>query len=370
VTEPGTDLVGPGVYDDSVTGLEDFGVEDLKLPRLSINHEMGGYVDSLAPELAYPVIEVIPLGLVKQRVLWPAIMDDSTKKKPMCRSVDNSAGYPNTTSKDPLEAFPWQATGWNPNDFAKNEAGRTTLPCSTCRLATWGSHPDGKKTWCSQQHAIVLLYASEGNEPSMLALFTAQRSSINISKSFFGSIHRQELPAFAIRGRWGLTAQMRGKNKYYVPTMVATGRTDQGLWPMYQQNYLQVRGYVTRPPRNDDDDKQQENVTGQNIAQQNVNAGFGNNSWAPGQQTVVQPSTAAPVQPAQPAVDPQRAAFEQWQRDQAAAQAAQAAQPVVVTPAPVVTGLVVEPAGMPFPTTSAPSTPVVGSARDDEALPF
>lgn len=360
------------MYDDSVTGLEDFGVEDLKLPRLNIDHEKGGYCDSLAPEIAYPKIDVIPLGLVKQRVLWPAIMDDSTKKKPMCRSVDNSVGFPNTTSTDPLEAFPWQATGWNPNDFPKDTAGRTQLPCSTCRLATWGSHPDGKKTWCSQQHAIVLLYAPEGSEPSMLALFTAQRSSINVSKSFFGSIHRQQLPAFAIRGQWGLTAQMRGKNKYYVPTMVASGRTDQGLWPMYQQNYLQVRGYVTRAPRSDDDDKQQANVSGQNVASQNVNAGFGNNSWAPGQPTQQAATPVQPVQVAQPAVDPQRAAFEQWQRDQAAQAAAPAAQPVA-TPAPAqaVVGTVVEPAAMPFPSAaSAPLTPVVGGARDDEALPF
>lgn len=370
MTEPGTDLALPSDYDASVTGLEDFGVEDLKLPRLSIDHEKGGYVDSLAPELVYPSIEVIPLGLIKQRVLWPAIMgDDNGNKKPMCRSVDNKIGYPNTVSTDPLEAFPWQASAWQQKDFPVDSEGRTTLPCDNCRLQTWGSHPDGKKTWCSQQHAIVLLYAPEGNQPSMLALFTAQRSSINVSKGFFATIVRQEQPAYAFTGKWGLTAQTRGKNKYYVPTMVISGRTSQTDWSVYQRNYLSVRDMITRAPRNGNAaNEQQANVSGQNVAAQNVNTGFQNQTWAPGQPT--QPAQPVQQQPVQPAVDP---AYEAWKREQAA-QAAQAAQQQAAavvaqpaaqpTPPPVVTGTVVETAatGMPFPGAS--------SGRDDEPLPF
>src|ERR1051325_10827569 len=119
---PGTDLVQPGAYDPNVTGLEDFDVSDMRLPRLSIDHEKGGFVDSMNADLAMPEIQVIPLGLIKQRVMWPALMtDDGGDSNPMCKSVDHSTGYPNLISKDPRELFPWQATGWDPNAFPRDD---------------------------------------------------------------------------------------------------------------------------------------------------------------------------------------------------------------------------------------------------------
>lgn len=357
-----------GAYDPSVTGLEDFGVEDLKLPRLSIDHENGGYVDSLTPGVWYPKIEVIPLGLVKQRVLWPAAISEE-KGNPLCKSTDHSTGYPSASDKRE-EQFPWAATGWNPGDFPKDKEGRTTLPCGTCRLKDWGSHPtDGKKTWCTEQHAVILLYGPEGSPPNMLAIFSAQRSSINVSKAFFGSMVRRQVPSYAVRAQWGVTPQMRGKNKYYVPTMVAVGDTDQGDWAVYQQNYLQVRGHIARPPRVSDD-QQQANVNAAQLGQQNQMGGFGGNTWAPGQQAPVQQPVV--IQQA-PAVDP---AYLEWQRQQAAAtahqvaqaQAAAAAVPVAQTP---VTQSMPFPPMTPevaLPANPAPTGPSTG--RDEEPLPF
>lgn len=383
-----------------VTGLEDFDESDLRLPRLSIDHESGGYVDSLNPELKMPVISVIPLGLVKQRVMWPALMtDDNADSSPMCKSTDFQTGYPNTTSTDPRELFPWQAatSGWHPDAFPKDDVGRITLPCNSCRFKDWKSHPDGKKTWCSEQHAIVLLYAMYDPEspynapPSMLALFTAQRSSMNASKAFFGGMVRQNMPAFAFTAKWSLRAEQRGKNKYYTPLMTITGKTDPNEWPNYQMPYVEVRNFITQPPRVRDD-QQQAAVTGQAMGQYNQNQGYQNpgfqsNTWAPGQQTtpaqpvVIQhqpvqtrpavevthhvtrnPAQQAPaqvqVQPTQPPIDP---AYLEWKRQQEAAtdaKAAPTAEPSLPFAPPVVAATPSQPQTAPTP------------GRDDDDLPF
>lgn len=393
---PGTDMVPNGAYE--ITGLEDFDESDLRLPRLVIDHENGGFADSLNPEFVMPSISVIALGLVKQRVMWPALMtDDEGDSNPMCKSVNHSTGYPNMTSSDKRELFPWEASGWNPNDFPRDEQARIVLPCNSCRFKEWKSHPDGKKTWCSEQHAIVLLYAPIDDnaefqqEPAMLALFTAQRSSINASKAFFAGMFRQQKPAFAFRAKWSLRKEQRGKNIYYTPLMTIVGNTDQEQWPNYAKPYIEVRDFITQPPRLGDD-QQQAGVTGSSIAQNNQmgnggGGGFTNTTWAPGQpqQGTVMNQQGQPVQqyqstpqPApvqqQPAVDP---AYLEWQRMQAATQAAQmqqqAASAQVATPvqptAPVLD------MGSPFPATptppaqAAPSAPTPGRDEEDP-LPF
>lgn len=400
--QPGTDVMS--VYDPAaqlVTGLEDFDESDLRLPRLSIDHENGGFIDSLNPENVMPKIQVIPLGLVKQRIMWPALMvDDGDDSNPMCKSVDHKIGYPNITSTEQRELFPWSASGWEPNQFPRDEHGRITLPCDSCRFKEWKSHPDGKKTWCSEQHAIILLYApyddDEGfhQEPSMLALFTAQRSSINASKGFFAGMFRQQLPAFAFVARWSLRKEQRGKNTYYTPLMTITGKTDQADWPGYSAPYVEVRSFITQPPRVRDD-QQQAMVSGALIAQQNQMApagGFQNTTWAPGQPTAVQQQPQViqavpvqqyqqPVQPQVQQVQPQQApvdpAYLEWQRQQAvAAQAQQPVQPQVQQP--VATPVSTPPSQLmempsPFagqtPVTPAPSAPTTGR-DDEEPLPF
>lgn len=370
---PGTDVVQTGAYE--VTGLEDLDASDLRLPRLSIDHENGGYIDSLNPQNVMPEIQVIPLGLVKQRVMWPATMtDDNGDANPMCKSTDYAVGYPNMTSTDRRELFPWDAVGWNPNDFPKDDVNRTVLPCNSCRLKEWGSHPDGKKTWCTEQHAIVLLYAPVDptvhlqQEPSMLALFTAQRSSINASKGFFAGIVRQNKPAFAFRARWTLRKEQRGKNTYYVPLMAIIGATDPDRYSDYARPYIEVRTFITQPPRVRDD-QQQAGVTGSNIAQQNNNTGFQNTTWAPGQQPQGQVIQAQPVQVQQQVpVDP---AYLEWQRQQAATAAAQAATPVqAAQPVQQQAPTLVMPSPFPAaPSQPAPSAPTPGRDEEDP-LPF
>jgi hypothetical protein len=378
---PGNTVALPS---DLATGLEDFGVEDLKLPRLTVNHEAGTFKDMLS-NMEYPELVVIPLGAIKQRVLWhPAINDDKKDVVPLCKSTDYQTGYPTLNQPVPTDNFPWPAVGWNPSDFQPNSEGRVVLPCSSCRLKEWGSHPlDGKKTWCTEQHSIPLLYGPPGSEPGMTALFTAQRSSINASKAFFASIMRRSLPAYAVRATLRLNAHQRGKNKYYVPVFIETGLTDQENWPVYSESLTSIRTFLTQPPRLKDE---QNAVNAQQLGQSNVITGqvtqsggnFGGGTWAPGQQQA----------PVQQYVQPQQPVQQQYVQSQQPVQQQQYVQPQQADPWPVQQPMQSAPVQQPIvqqlppvapPSVATPAAspvqqqPPVGSptARDaDDDLPF
>jgi len=348
------------------TGLEDFSAEDLRMPRLGINHETGCFEDSLS-KTQWPTLRIIALGLIKQRILWPAIVSDDKNANPMCKSTDYQTGYPTLEGKRE-ELFPWSATGWNPQSFQPDNEGRLRLPCESCRLKDWGAHPDGKKTWCSEQHVIPLLYGADGMDPSITALFTTQRSSINASKAFFGSIVRRQQPAFSVTATLSLQPQTRGKNKYYVPIFVEDGLTDQADWALYSENYLTIRAHIHQPPRRKNDD----GVNFSQIAQQGTVAA--NNTWVPGQATeqqqqpqqgqVLQGQVVQQPAPVQTPVQPQ------YVPQQPAAQA----QPQMVPPMmpPTVQQQQAPPQQVsPQPQPVAQPAPMPQTGRsDDDDLPF
>ena len=143
---------------DYDTGLEQFGVEDAVIPRLSIVHKDGQFKDSLT-NAQFTTIKVIILGLVKQRVLFHPVVDDGDW--PMCKSADHDTGFPNMSDEQPKEkrfALLWDKAGFDPKDFPPDENGVIRLPCDSCQLKEWGTHPDGKKPYCAEQFTLPILY--------------------------------------------------------------------------------------------------------------------------------------------------------------------------------------------------------------------
>lgn len=339
MTQPGQEVLPANQFNGMASGLEDIDANDLRMPRLGIDRETGMWTSSMSDE-KFPYITAIPLGVNKQRVLWQANMSDDNVG-PMCKSPNNREGYPTLKGKDE-ELFPWGASGFNPGDFPLNADGRAVVPCTSCRLAQWKSHPDGKKAWCSEQWVIPVLYGANDDEPQITALLTAQRSSLAPVKLYFGGLIQRRLPAFAKLVKIGLNAQMRGKNKYFVPTWGIIGDTDQDEWPVYSESFMTIRDYVGRPPRGDE-----EAVSAASVASGNVVQGsFAQQAtWAPGAQ-------ATPVQPVNVQPQPQATAMQQPVMQQPVMQPPmmQAVQPVQQQ-APV-------------------PTPVNVTARDNDDLPF
>ena len=80
-------------------GMEDIDQTDIVVPRLKIEHAEGKYLDTLSNE-TFEKLECVVLGVVKQRSLFPAVMDEESHKPPLCKSNDFTYG-------NPSEEIPW-----------------------------------------------------------------------------------------------------------------------------------------------------------------------------------------------------------------------------------------------------------------------
>lgn len=296
----GSAVVPADQYSGLESGLGDIAPEDLRMPRIGIDKDTGEFVDSMT-NAQYPRIDAILLGCIKQRVLWQPNMPENPVG-PMCKSPDFETGYP-TMQGSPEELFPWAASGWSADQLPKDTEGRVMASCATCRLKEWGSHPDGKKTWCSEQWAVPIIFGAEGETPSITALMTFQRSSLAPIRTYFGGLFQQQRPAFSKVAVLRLQAKMRGRNKYYVPIIQGLSDTDQAEWPMYSTAYMTVRRYIAQPPRVADKPADAASVAAANTVSSNA-------TWAPGTPAaattipgqVVTPTPTPPTPPAQPAM--------------------------------------------------------------------
>jgi hypothetical protein len=239
---------------DFETGLEEFGREDTVIPRLTIVHKEGMFKDSLTGE-TFDSINVIILGLVKQRSLWHTTVDDNDW--PMCRSTDHNTGFPNFSDDQPKEKrfnLLWEKAGFDPKDYPPGPDGQVRLPCASCQLKEWGSHPDGKKPYCSEQFTLALLYDPDKDGTWVPAIMTLQKTSLKPLKAYLSSFARSKSAAFQAITAIGLDMQKRGANEYSVPNFKKIGNTDEDNWREYSTNYRQMADFLRQDPGARDED--------------------------------------------------------------------------------------------------------------------
>lgn len=242
-TSGGGALANPEDYE---TGLEDFDMQDAVIPRLAIVHKEAVFKDSLSGE-QFGSVRTIMLGLVKQRILWHAQMDDDDW--PMCRSVDHETGFPNESEDQPKgKRFPWDLSGFRPEDFTANADGQKKLPCKGCQLKEWGSHPDGKRPYCSEQYTMPVLYDPQENGLWVPAIMTFQKTGLKPLKSYLTSFARNRTPVFSAITEIGLDPRTRGQTEYAVPVFRRVGDTDEDNWREYSVNYRSMRSFLQEEP--------------------------------------------------------------------------------------------------------------------------
>lgn len=238
-----TAIAVPNTFDGLDSGLDDFGTEDMVLPRITIDHDEIHYVDNLTNE-TFPKLNVVMLGLVKARVLWAEEMKDG--EGPLCKSNDHKNGHP-------TDKFPWAASGF-PKDraLAAIEEGKVEgLPCASCKLQEWGSHPSRDVPWCNEQFVLpVMMATGEGDDVSYNApaILTFQRSGIKASKAYISAFARSKQPLFTTVTELGLSAQKKGSRTYGTPTFRKLEGTDQENWVEYSTTFRQIRDYLQTPP--------------------------------------------------------------------------------------------------------------------------
>lgn len=235
---------------DGVEGLEDIEVTDLTLPILKINHRENGFENSLTGEVK-ETMEVVILGVVKQRILWPP-EPGAEGEGPLCRSYDFKEGHPDPEKFLSIVERP---KGGHPTGFSHDlirDGG--PLSCAACPLKEWDTHPRGDKPWCDEQWTVpVLVLDDDGSySPSLISF---QRTSIKPIKNYVTAFASRKQPLYVAITRFEAKQQTKGTNPYTVPKFVKVGDSDPALWPEYSAAYANIRGFISRPrPRRDDDD--------------------------------------------------------------------------------------------------------------------
>lgn len=314
-------------------GLEDFAPTDAVMPILQMDHTASCFVDNLSGA-RYPDISCVVLGLVKGRVLWKAeLPEGSAAENPLCRSYDFKVGYPS-------EDFPWTAVA---DVFAPTKG---TLPCDSCPLAKWDSHPRRDGPWCTAQSTLAILLP--GNEPGsfvpMMARF--QRTSLKPVQRYLSAFANAQQPAFTVWTKIELEQHKKGTNPYVIPTFSQIQPTDPSDFQYFAQTYRDVREFLTTP-RTDDTDVED----------------------------ALDPQEAAPAAPAAPQAPPQQPVQQPPAAPAAAPAAAPQAAPAAPAPAPApeppaaaapseapaasVPPPAAEPAPVPPPAAAAPAAPPV-----------
>lgn len=223
------------------TGLEDVDQSDLKVPRLSIDGKRVCFVDDNSGR-EYPELIGVALGLIKQRVLWEHPMPE-TASSPLCKSFDHKSGRPG-------ERFPWAASGFD--EVAAQgctDADGIALPCESCALQEWESHPDpGRKVpWCAEQYVIPFMVpAGEGG--SFAALLTFQRSGLKAAKAFVGAFASAHRPLFTVATKITLEGKVRGQVHYAEPRFTELRATKEESWDELGERYRNIATFLRTVP--------------------------------------------------------------------------------------------------------------------------
>lgn len=299
----GSDVVAYEEYGD--VGLEDIGASDIVIPRLQIVHQEGTFKDNLSGA-TFGTMDVVLLGLVKQRIMWAD--DPAEGDKPLCKSPDFVHGFPNvneTLARD--KRFPWSVSNFAPeqavplelkpnmdhafpNGYSSN--GLPVLNCAVCKFNKWGTNPaNGKSTPppCTEQHTYALQYSPDNGENWITALLTLQRTGVKPSKQYISSFAQTKTPMFTVHTTLGLTLQKKGTVDYSVPTFRRGEPTDRNVWMEYGNQLRSIRDFIRSAPRRTEEDDENAPV----VITSNENT-------APAAK--VEPMTAPPAQPVAPPV--------------------------------------------------------------------
>lgn len=225
-----------------IEGLDDVDASDMTMPMIKIVHDEALWEDSLSGE-KFPELDVVLLGLIKQRILWPSEVADGDSDGPLCRSYNFTLGHPGSdfTKKD-NKVTPLEVSGFTQADL---DAG--PLSCTSCNLKEWGSHPLRDVPWCVEQFVFAVMLGEPDEPMGAPAIMTLQRSSMKPAKAYLTSFLRARSPLFTARTTLKLNGQSRGSVKYSVPKFIKGVPTDPDYHGEYASLYRAVKDFVSTP---------------------------------------------------------------------------------------------------------------------------
>lgn len=337
-------------------GLEDFGATEAVMPTFRINHQGKTFVDSLSGA-EYPKLPCVILGRVRGRTLWPAdLAPEGQTEMPLCRSYDFNTGLPVIRDKEGtlvMDRFPWEASGFEPTE--------SPLPCGSCHLKDWDTHPNRKAPWCSEVHTFAIAVPTGQEGEFQPAIMQIQRSSIKASRTYCSAFAGKNQPMFTAWTELTLDPRKRGSNEYCVIEFTEIGATDAQYHPYFSATYRGIREFLTTPRGGDSEEETEDMPVTTEAEAPQVEQPAPAPEPAPVSEAPVAapepaPATAAPEPAPAPAAPV------------AAAAPAPAPAPAAPAPAPAPAGPMARPASGPMAAPAAPA-PVPAEAAPAPPAP-
>lgn len=276
--EASTELAVPV---DDIDGLEDIEESDLTIPRITIDHEGGVFVDSQTNE-RFEEFDCIMLGLVKQRVLWPPT-PGAEGEGPMCRAVNFTTGAPDP-AKWVVKHNGVTAVAQSGFTFDEVEAGN--LSCANCGLKEWESHPNNSTPWCNEQFTFPIIRILDDGAMAP-ALISFQRTGLKPCKSYVSGFKQSKRPLYTAVTRITAVHQKKGTVEYVTPSFSKVSDSDPSEHPSYSRSLSQIRTFITTPRTFEDQEVSVKSSTEAAPA-----------AAAPERpQSAPEPATSAPVEP-------------------------------------------------------------------------
>jgi hypothetical protein len=231
---------------DDVDGLEDIDESDMTIPRITIDHEGGVFVDSQTNE-RFSEIDCILLGLVKQRVLWPP-EPGADGEGPLCRAVNYTTGVP-----DPAK---WVVkhngvTAQAQSGFTFDEVQAGNLSCADCGLKEWESHPKSNTPWCNEQFTFPIIRILDDGSRAP-ALISFQRTGLKPCKSYVSGFKQAKRPLYTAITRITAVHQRKGTVEFVTPSFSKVSDSDPTEHPAFSRSLAQIRTFITTPRTFDD----------------------------------------------------------------------------------------------------------------------
>jgi hypothetical protein len=226
---------------DDIDGLEDMSEADMTIPRITIDHKEGCFVDSQTNE-RFTEFDAVMLGLVKQRVLWPPT-PGAEGEGPMCRAVDFTTGYPDAP-KWVVKHDGVTAVGQSGFTFAEVEEGK--LSCANCGLKEWDSNPKNSTPWCNEQFTFPILRVLEDGTMAP-ALISFQRTGLKPCKSYVSGFRQAKRPLYTAITRVTAVHQKKGQTEWVTPSFSRLSDSDPSEHPHYSKSLAEIREFITTP---------------------------------------------------------------------------------------------------------------------------
>lgn len=201
-----------------------------KYPLIKIAHRdnafelpSGTFVDEL---------EVVPLGLVRSRIMWPK--EFGTSKGPLCHSDDTVIGIPG-------EQFPWSSFKGELARVATDHSPALT-DCSTCNFTHW--HKTRAK--CNEEWVIPVV-GTAATERGAVMLLKFSASALPMLTEWMTPYRDSGMPLYTEWVRITLDAVSRKGSQFSTPRIRATKLTLPSNRSRYSDQLREVRDWLQSP---------------------------------------------------------------------------------------------------------------------------